>query len=453
MTVVLLAACNDRDTLVEYIDWVEEDGQFEVTTTVVSTFQNQLPGNAAYSPNVRNLLGEHVEMAGGGSVGIDLCTQVNAATVTREEWYARNTLNPPGRLAVQYNRHPLDGRVVPADHDSLFLLTAYVHFDRVRQFYADLGDTSLAVTTPVKVFYDTETVAGCGWLNFPIAFSDNALYLLFVDAFQLLRNTYSLPAVEFGSNPGVVAHEFGHRVFTQHLFGAEAAFRNLVASLNNSSTCTDDTPTDGVDDCGIVGAIQRAMSEGYADISGYAYTGAPDLLLGHSIPSILSSRTLAPNNGELGTALGGYTSDVPSLFVASSSFDPYALGTLFARGFYAGIVDPTTGENPLNEDQRVSLTRSHYLPALLRALDKTSEDISSNYRLDPRHIIRRFLLEAERSLSGAYTPSARVGMCQAMCDRFGGIDYNATLGPTQQLCAGVTGTNSLFVPSSYACVL
>ncbi|MEW5854444.1 MAG: hypothetical protein AB2A00_37055 [Myxococcota bacterium] len=469
-----------NDTQVEIVDYDGAQQTFAFQVATVKTFRNEVPFGQdpvgepeptvelPYSPNITNLKGIHVEIRGGGSFGSNLCGGAGATNMTREEFYAANILSEPGPVEIQYNVNPL-GVAVASDHDSMFLLSTYTHFDRVRHFFrSTLGDDSRATTTLVVAVFDTEAAVGCrapwgGGPSLPILIADNAAYAGQADMFVLLRNTFSTatpPGVEFGINPGIIAHEFGHRLFAQNVYFSDAAFRRLVVdtygSVEDQAKQCEDQTEDDVDDCAISAKLLSGMNEGTADIFAYLYIGTPDFLLPFSFPaSELEQRDMAAApSGEEGLHL---YEPVP-LLAKEQGWNHYRLGTLWSRGFRAGIVDPRSGaELGSNEEEaRVAAAREFHGRALLRALREQGEDFVVNFRFEPRQLVRRYLQQLGQP-QGGITPHSNVksAACQALCDRFGDMPITPVdrAGfPADAQCAGFTGKN-LKTEVTFPCTL
>ncbi|MEL7304348.1 MAG: hypothetical protein AAGJ56_00850, partial [Myxococcota bacterium] len=204
-----------------------------------------------------------------------------------------------------------DGEVAVAqDLDSLALLTGYVLFARAAEHYESIG--VVMPDEPVALHYNPEFINGA-LLGLPS--SDNAAYLPEIDAFAVLP-TVALEGIPLAMNPGVVIHEFAHRVFYYVAFD-----RELFAALERR------TGTPGL---GQAFNRVRAVEEGVADFFAASFTGDPRFLAA-SVPGtgIGEERDLEPLRDFPVAWLDG------SEPTRNGSFDPYGVGVLFASTLWA----------------------------------------------------------------------------------------------------------------------
>ncbi|MEW5854679.1 MAG: hypothetical protein AB2A00_38240 [Myxococcota bacterium] len=459
-SLLLSGGCTSH-VLVEHFDFVDNTDTFSLVYSYVDSFLNANEGlPLPYNPAIDTLEGKRVVIRGGGQVAAgDPCRGMltpDVASLSRDDFYALHIVARPTQVNLQYNIQPVvladgsvDNAVIPADHDSLAMLTAYVHLDRVQAFLRDvLKDDSRAATTRAVGLFDPEAVVSCsvpglGGPSVPLILSDNAAYNPSADVFILLRDALPTAEVALGTNPGVLAHEFGHRVFEQNLYISDEAFRRKVQELyGGQDFCTDDTPDDEIDDCKASTLLQKGINEGFADIIAYTYMGRPDFGFTRSLSYDENEPSTRDRNFavELDPERDFIIYDEAYVRQAEEgTLSYYFLGTLFGRGFYHGITNPQTGAAPVDEDERVELARTVYTPAMLRALRRLGEDYLVNARFDPRQVIRRFLQELPATTGN----DARSGMCQAMCDRFGRLEYPAPVNNVAAQCTGFTGKNAL----------
>lgn len=168
----------------------------------------------------------------------------------------------------------MDGDVaVASDYDSLLMFTAYAHFEAAALFFTGVG--FIATDAGVPVYYEPEIKDG-EEIGFPD--TDNAAYFPEADAFILLPMSI-LQDVPFGMNPGVVAHEYSHRVW-YHTFWSGELFAALEEFGNDGGA-------------GRAWNRIRATDEGVADFYGAAVSGDPDYLAQSAPPAIAAPRRLA----------------------------------------------------------------------------------------------------------------------------------------------------------------
>lgn len=464
------AGCGMQNVEVEHIKYQPEGDFFGLGRSVVTTFNNQYPllGEGGYSPDVKRLSGGHVVVRGGGRLLLNLCRSPDVNTVSRNEFYKLGIITAPQAVSIQYDVEPVSNAIIPTDHDSLVMLTAYVNFDSVRHFYHDvLGDDSGATNTRATIVYYGELAVGCDPLglghgvSLPLSTVDNAAFVGTADVFVVLRDAVLFNGLELGTNPGVSAHEFGHRIWQHNVYADEAAFRLLVVELLGSEEqknglCTDDTPADGIADCIASTYLMKGMDEGSADILAFTYTGVPDFHFGRSLPVQQNSATGGETefrdlsrDPEFEGEIKLYVDEVAEL-AEKGTLQFYRLGTLWSRGFFHGIVDPATGNPPATLEERVALARLRYAAAVIRAERRVGQDFTNpggglehNTRFDPRQLIRRYIEEVSAPPGEAFNSNVHAGVCQAMCNRFGYTAYDRPLGNAGPQCSGFVGTNPL----------
>lgn len=205
-----------------------------------------------------------------------------------------------------------DGVIVPADRDSFHALTLYRHFDRVASLLRDHGHVPARRLTVYYLPRYDNLLLGDGRL----LFTDNAAYLSLARGF-LIVPSFMLSELPMLLNEGVIAHEFGHAVVHQELFG------DVDEEPNANST----------DPEWIVARRHLiAMHEGVADLIGFAATGNPDYILATAdVDRDLSEpRSLT---AELALEMDTVP-DVGGGLLSTDSFDPHEQGSIMARTVY-----------------------------------------------------------------------------------------------------------------------
>jgi hypothetical protein len=476
----------EQDTMVEHIKHDHKTDEFILGRSVVSTFNNRnvVAGvEGPYVPDVDRLSGQHTVVRGGGRLLLNLCSQPDPDTVTREEFYQLGIINAPSAVNLNYNVEPVTSAIIPVDHDSLGMLTAFVNFDNVGRFYREvLGDTSRATSTRATVVYYGEIGLGCDLgtggrlpiLSIPLGATDNAVFVSTADVFIVLRDNLLPTGLELGNNPGVAAHEYGHRIFQSNVYADDRTFRLLAIDLLGSSTqkealCTDDTPADELDDCTATPILQKGMDEGTADILAYTFTGEPDFFFERSLPTdslVGGDESLLRDlsrDAVLDQDIAIYFDEVVNA-AAKNELQFYRLGTLWSRGWYRSIINADTGAPVATEDERRRWATARYAPAVLRALRRLGQDfinpgngLEYNIRFDPRQLIRRWIDEVSRNADGTFNNAVHSAACQQMCNRFGLTAYDAPLNGANEECPGFIGTNpafeNLITGTAFPCLL
>jgi len=138
-----------------------------------------------------------------------------------------------------------DQVAVATDFDTLVMFSTYAHLERVALAFDALG--VVAASTPMPVYY-APTVAGGS-----LPSTDVAAYYAGVDFF-VIESAGDLPGLPLGTNAGVVAHEYSHRVWYYELWRA-----NLLEQL--PAILDDDAQTTSYN-------LLRAANEGVADYFG-----------------------------------------------------------------------------------------------------------------------------------------------------------------------------------------
>lgn len=454
LTVLLMVACGNPPRLfVETIHYDATTHQAQLSALPAQDLQpSGRPGDVAGLGGLSALNGYYVVVRQGGRVGTNVCGPDPATT--REEARHAAVVDEPETVNISYNIFyadvdddgAVDQLAVPADHDSLVMASAYVVLNDVTRALREMGDTSHATGTRAVVAYDAETVIGCapeglGGVGLSSPEWDNAAYDSDADMMMLLRNLAPGTPAEFAVHPGVLAHEYGHRVFDANVYATDEQFaRRAEAQAAGGSFCAE-PPGDGQDDCRMQDYLQSGMDEGTADVLAWLYTSDPDFGARVSLGGERALNT-AP---DLSSGYAIYGSQVlkdahPDTTSEEASF--YWLGSLWSRAFFASVVDPDSGQAPASQQARVEIARRLHAPALMAALRRTGNDLLGNTLFVPQWFIRRFLEELARV---AQTPAQQMQLgnaaCAAMCERFGERPVPVTPGAPLPQCAGTTGHN------------
>lgn len=187
-----------------------------------------------------------------------------------------------------------DGAWAAADHTSLVSLSVAHHLFAAREHFVALGLP--AALPPARVILLPNAIEG---LASP---EDNAFFAPGFQAFLVLRENV-FDQVPFGTNLGIMVHEFAHYAFTHRLRenGQDALWSRL-----------------------------RPIDEGLADVHGAAVT-KDSFFVAHSAPDdrdLAAERTYAPGD--------------------ESNFSPYVYGAILASTFWdyrrrlidGGIAEP-----------------------------------------------------------------------------------------------------------------
>lgn len=200
------------------------------------------------------------------------------------------------------------GRVVAADLHSLQALSVYRALDRAASLLRVHGHVPLR---RLQVFYfprfDSDVLG-----DLRSSLTDNAAFV-WEEAAILVLPAFVLSELPLLLNEGVLAHELGHAVIHQEMFGA--------AKSPPFEERTEDEYR----------VLQRhllAMHEAVSDLIAFAVTGEPDFIR----PSLDADRDLAEPRDLTARDLEILES-VPGPLEADR-FDPHALGSVMARAVY-----------------------------------------------------------------------------------------------------------------------
>lgn len=202
--------------------------------------------------------------------------------------------------------------VVPADQDSLQALTLYRHLDSVATLLRAHGHVPLRPLTVYFLPRYENFALGDGRL----LLTDNAAFMSMAHGFLILPSVMlsNLPML---LNEGVVAHEFGHAVIHQEMFGDAPQEPNAQS-----------TQREWV----IAARHLVAMHEGVADVIAFAATGDPNFIRATAdVDRDLS--VPRPLTVELANQLETVPEDQDSL-LPSDDFDPHEQGSILARAVY-----------------------------------------------------------------------------------------------------------------------
>jgi len=292
------------------------------------------------------------------------------------------------------------------DFDSLYLVTAYYWFEQVWDFFKDVvQDCSDATKTPVMVsVYSAFTSKGL--IRIPTGFADNSAYQPLEDMFKMYRvgDQEGLP---FEMNPGVIAHEFHHRIFQHLVFRAKgkAGF----------ATWLDLTGTRSSLKYARARQLLRATDEGLSDIHAVAFSRNPDFLglsLVRNDDSDDGMRNLEGHFAQVATYdnLANSTLSVKllgrcngeSVNFSNPQWNYYCLGTVIAKTIWE------------TADQNVDILRSEILPRINRVLVKLGDRLLGQLE---QYDLNVFWEELAQTIE----PSRKARLCEQIRNRFQSI--------------------------------
>jgi hypothetical protein len=165
-------------------------------------------------------------------------------------------------------------RWVAEDFESLHYTTLVHNLERAWRFARDdVGDVSGATGEP-SLIGQYATLSLLDALPIPLQTSDNAAYVSFSDSWMTFRSVLTVEGIPFAMNPGVIGHEFHHRVFYRNVF-SEDAYDIWLAWISSEELSRSSN-------------LIRALDEGLADVFAVALTGDPSFMA-PSLPSIFEA--------------------------------------------------------------------------------------------------------------------------------------------------------------------
>ena len=272
--------------------------------------------------------------------------------------YAQMIEQARGRAGVELNMQlQWDGEVWrAADFDGLQYLTLFHHFESVWDFFRPLQPDDTWEQQPHPLIAYHGSIALTQELPIPILNSDNAAYVAPADTWLALRSVLNDQGVPFIMNPGVVAHEFHHRVFFHALFSGNRfdTWRTWMSEDGEVSRSS---------------KLLKGLDEGLADIAAIAFQEDGDFMSTSLTGLFASQADFRDIDGEFALSVtyddlvvgaqSGATARHCGLSepnFGASDFNYYCLGTVIARGLYEAAM------------QDFSTLREVILPALYRTL-------------------------------------------------------------------------------------
>ena len=297
-------------------------------------------------------------------------------------------------------------RYVADDFETLFYFTMFANFEAAIDAAVAVGDTSRASSFAA----DDRAVVGLfaslvfsELLPLPLLSSDNAAYLPPLDGWLALRSA-TQEGVPFAMHRGVAAHEFGHRLFFQNVFGKEAAFE-VWRDQTFAESLTDDELRSQM--------LLKGVDEGLADI--FAVAVMRDV---NTIPEAFTEAggVFVPEadrrdfEGAFATAATWDNLRELSLDTAllqscgltreefKVSFNFYCVGTVLAASLW----------ETANRD--VDVLADEVMPAIVRALPAVGDALAAGTPFD-----LPLLLEP---IAAELPPDLRARACQRFGERF-----------------------------------
>lgn len=373
----------------------QEPQQFQLSTVTLQT-----------AVDVHQGIAERFRIRGGLQVNAQTMMDTLATDDIDRSQMNERALGEGG--AVVAPRLQWDGaRYVAEDFDTLQYLTLFHLFEQVWRFFDEVvQDRSIATQSPGLIgFYGSVGLAD--GIPVPVLSHDNAVYLAFLDGWLTFRSADITGGVPFAMNPGVVAHEFQHRVFFHQVFG-DAHFSTWKRWILSDGPLTE------------AGVLLKGVDEGLSDIHAAGFVRSLAFMTPTLVDDLADEALFRDLGGEfaaavtwegLATGFGlsraaerhcGVTRDAG----LDAELRYYCLGTLVARTLWDGAGEEF---DPL---------RDQLLPPLNLALSEFGDAVAAE-SADAGEL--RVPIEALwRALLRRVEPSIRATLCQALDARWQG---------------------------------
>jgi hypothetical protein len=237
-----------------------------------------------------------------------------------------------------------DGTVIPGDLHSLYALSLYRALDRVASLLRSHGHAPLR---RLDVFYyprlDSVLLG-----DQRSGLTDNAAYASFIPGF-LVVPSFMLDDLPMLLNEGVVAHEFGHAVIHQELFGSAS-----------------EATGEGLEGWALAHRHLESMHEAGADLIGLIATGDPDFIR----PTADVGRNLAEPIDYTYEDLA----EIEDLSEENTAYDPHRHGSILGRALYEMWPKQADGTIPPADLERL-------LDVLLASLRSLKADFGQQFNL------------------------------------------------------------------------
>ncbi|OGQ91801.1 MAG: hypothetical protein A2289_10105 [Deltaproteobacteria bacterium RIFOXYA12_FULL_58_15] len=330
LAVTLMIGCGEVHR-VRVIDRIERSGRFTTVDKPLPTLDS-----------IDHVRGSVVEMFGGASIRIDSANPARDRGVNRDQ-----LVSHPESVQTSWVK---DGEVaVPTDIASLLLLSAYAHFERAAVYFSELD--SIVTENSAPCFYDPHIPISD---DLTVSTVDNAAYVPIADLFLIMR-TEKLGDIPLALNPGVLAHEYAHRVFYYELWGAELADVEMDPLAAN---------------------LLGAVDEGVADYFAARIVNDPQFT-SHSLDETAAAARDLSTPRQLEVAWLDGTKPTKS-----GVYDPYPLGTVLAANLWHlvdAIADLDTAVLAAQRSVRIDLSTHGFTYqvgdfeiALLQHLDEST---------------------------------------------------------------------------------
>lgn len=293
---------------------------------------------------------------------------------------------PPRSVAFDWFES--EGVVIPADFDSLAMISIYYSIEMSMLFYEEIGFiTDILKRMPTYYWPEFDTVDESG----PTSQKDNAFYL-YLSSEE--RSFFILPFeqmqwIPMALNTGIITHEYSHAVFDVLVWDPNRDIQPLMdPSASN---------------------LIYALNEGWADFGAIARTGDPDYIE-HSIPKGLFVDYRGNDVVRDASVPLTYTASLDREARQNSTqyFDPYGIGAFVASLMYSLATSLETTE----ETTEIAPTREARFRVatwFLRALGDLGQTLTLDFDLPDFFTLFYGQIDS---------PTARADFCDILFDQY-----------------------------------
>ncbi len=324
--------------------------------------------------NIDRLDGSATVLRGSASLKLDYTTGYL-------EWR-----QPPRSVAFDWFES--DGVIIPADFDSLAMISIYYSIELSKLFFEDLGFKSKILEKMPTYYWPSFDIVD---ENGPKSQKDNAFYLYLSPK---ERSFFILPFeqmqwIPMALNTGIITHEYSHAVFDVLVWDRNRQIQDqMVPSASN---------------------FVYALNEGWADFVAVARTGDPDFI-SHSIPKGLFVDFRGSDVVRDASMPLNYTAylDQEARQTPPQSFDPYGIGAFVSALMYSFENRIDTSEITTNNIPSLE-ARVHVGTWFVQALDDMGENLTADFEL--YDFFSFFLTRID-------SQTARTDFCDLLFDRY-----------------------------------
>lgn len=290
------------------------------------------------------------------------------------------------RARAKFIKNP-DGVFIPTDSQSAEMASIYYHLQNLSLMDRQLGFEGLNAG-PRRVALSTRILNSNEWLQ------DSAFYDFKSDAFIFVD--FSSSALPLTINPGVIAHEYFHSIFSKLVLGPL-----LAKGLTKESPLGDENaPSYEVLEKHLMDYVfLKGLNEGLADFWGWVYVQDEDFVA-KSLPAhhhrslrpalkntLVKPEYVSERIKELSRREKTFSSESVRRLQMDIAQDAYVIGTMYAK-FFRRLMKDELGQDLTGTRRTEFLHKLVLFLVQIQKDTKTSEDIQKNFY--PMGFIEKF---------------------------------------------------------------